>query len=137
MWEVVTALLRPAAARGGDAESLGERAPAVRVREVFRRFWPDARAMRGWFALSLVLVVLVPLLDAAAIWLFKILIDDVLTPHDFAAFPAVAAAYLAITLLSGVIGFADEYLAAWIGENFLHRLRTRVFAHLHTLSVGF
>jgi ATP-binding cassette subfamily B protein len=137
MWEVVTALLRPAAARGGDAESLVERAPAVRVREVFRRFWPDARAMRGWFALSLVLVVLVPVLDAAAIWLFKILIDDVLTPRDFAAFPAVAAAYLGITLLSGVIGFADEYLAAWIGENFLHRLRTRVFAHLHTLSVGF
>lgn len=24
-----------------------------------------------------------------------------------------------------------------IGENFLHRLRTRVFAHLHTRSVGF
>ncbi len=33
--------------------------------------------------------------------------------------------------------FADEHLATWIGENFLHRLRTRVFAHLHTLSAGF
>jgi ATP-binding cassette subfamily B protein len=137
MWEVVSALLRPAALRAVDTEGLVERAPAVRVREVFRRFWPDARAFRGWFALSLVFVVLVPLLDAAAIWLFKIVIDDVLTPHDFAAFPAVAAAYVGITLLSGVIGFADEYLAAWIGENFLHRLRTRVFAHLHTLSVSF
>jgi ABC-type multidrug transport system fused ATPase/permease subunit len=137
MWEVVSALLRPAALRAVGAEGLFEQAPAVRVREVFRRFWLDARAFRGWFALSLLLVVLVPLLDAAAIWLFKILIDDVLTPHDFAAFPAVAAAYAGITLLSGVIGFADQYLAAWIGENFLHRLRTRVFAHLHTLSVSF
>ncbi|HZD13708.1 MAG TPA: ABC transporter transmembrane domain-containing protein [Pseudonocardiaceae bacterium] len=40
-------------------------------------------------------------------------------------------------MVVGAVEFADDYLTAWIGENFLHRLRTRVFTHLHTLSVGF
>ncbi|WP_249124357.1 ABC transporter ATP-binding protein [Saccharopolyspora erythraea] len=127
-------LLQPAAP---DSEGLVEAAPTLRVREVFGRFWPDARPFWGWMVLSLVLVLLSPLLDGAAIWLFKIVIDDVLTPRDFALFPAVAAAYAGITIFGGAIDFASSYLTVWIGENFLHRMRTRVFAHLHTLSVGF
>ena len=69
--------------------------------------------------------------------MLKIVTDDVVAPRDMSAFPQVAAAFLGITILAGVTTFADQYLATWIGENFLHRLRTRVFAHLHTLSVGF
>jgi ABC-type multidrug transport system fused ATPase/permease subunit len=37
----------------------------------------------------------------------------------------------------GTLGFFEQYLATWIGENFLYRLRIRVFGHLHTLSVSF
>lgn len=127
-------LLRPA---DPDREGVVEAAPSIRVREVFRRFWPDARPFRGMMVLILLVVLLSPLLDAVGIWLFKILIDDVLTPRNFAVFPLVAAAYAGITLVAGLLDFAEQYLMVWIGENFLHRLRTRVFAHLHTLSVGF
>jgi ATP-binding cassette subfamily B protein len=134
VWEVVTSLLRPAS---DDAQGLVQVAPAASFREIFRRFWPDARPFWRWLWLSLVLVIVVPLLDAAAILLFKVLVDDVLTPQNFSAFPKVAAAYVVITLTVGAVGFVEQYLSAWIGENFLHRLRTRVFAHLHTLSVSF
>ncbi|GAA4847089.1 ABC transporter ATP-binding protein [Saccharopolyspora rosea] len=134
MPSLVNWLFRPAEA---DTEGLVEAAPVMRVREVFQRFWPDARPFRGWLALSLVLVLLAPMLETAGIWLFKVLIDNVLTPRDFDAFPMIAAAYAAITVASGVIDFSQQYLTVWIGENFLHRLRTKVFAHLHTLSVGF
>ncbi|MEV6227255.1 ABC transporter ATP-binding protein [Saccharopolyspora shandongensis] len=127
-------LFRPAER---DTEGLVERAPTVRVREVFGRFWPDARQYRGWLLLSLLLVLVAPLLDAAAIWLFKVLIDDVLAPRNFSLFPAIAVAYALITLVSGALDFCGQYLATWIGENFLNKLRTKVFAHLHTLSVGF
>ncbi|MGW3470937.1 ABC transporter ATP-binding protein [Saccharopolyspora sp. NPDC000995] len=127
-------LFRPAER---DSEGLVERAPTVRVREVFRRFWPDARQYRGWMLVSLVLVLVSPLLDAAAIWLFKVLIDDVLAPRNFSLFPAIAVAYALITLVSGALDFSGQYLATWIGENFLNKLRTKVFAHLHTLSIGF
>jgi ATP-binding cassette subfamily B protein len=134
VWEVVKSLLRPAS---DGAEALVEVAPAANLREIFRRFWPDARPFWRWLWLSLVLVIVVPLLDAAAILLFKVLVDDVLTPRNFSAFPKVAVAYVGITLAVGAVGFVEQYLSAWIGENFLHRLRTRVFAHLHTLSASF
>jgi ATP-binding cassette subfamily B protein len=87
--------------------------------------------------LSPILIIVTPAVDAAAILLFRVLVDDVLTPRDFRAFPSVAAAFVGITLLAGLLGFVRQYLGAWIGENFLHRMRTRVFAHLHTLSVSF
>ncbi len=135
MREVVRSLLRRAS-DGGD-EGLVEVAPAASLREVFGRFWPDARPFWRWLWLSLVLIIVTPVVDAAAILLFQVLVDDVLTPRDFGAFPKVAAAFVGITLLVGVLGFVGAYLGAWIGENFLHRMRTRVFAHLHTLSVSF
>ncbi|HET9256965.1 MAG TPA: ABC transporter ATP-binding protein, partial [Pseudonocardiaceae bacterium] len=112
-------------------------APALRARDVFTRFWPDARPFRIWLGIGLILVMVTPLLDAVTIWLFKLLIDDVLTVRRFPAFWPLAIAYLAITLIMGIVEFADGCLAAWIGENFLHRLRTRVFTHLQTLSIDF
>jgi ABC-type multidrug transport system fused ATPase/permease subunit len=131
--EVIGSLWRPASSEGG----LVDAAPVAGVREVFRRFWPDARPFWRWLWLSLVLVIVSPVVDSAAILLFKVLVDDVLAPHDFSAFPPVAAAFVGITLLVGLLSFVGQYLGAWIGENFLHRMRTRVFAHLHTLSVSF
>ncbi|MBV8993975.1 MAG: ABC transporter ATP-binding protein [Pseudonocardiales bacterium] len=130
---MLRSLVRPASPEGG----LVEAAPAASLREVFRRFWPDARPFCRWLWLSLLLIIITPLVDTGAILLFKVLVDKVLTPRDFSAFPPVAAAFVGITLLVGALGFFGTYLGAWIGENFLHRMRTRVFAHLHTLSVSF
>jgi ATP-binding cassette subfamily B protein len=116
---------------------LTQPAATPRPRDIFRCFWPDARPFRAWLGLGLILVLAAPVLDTATIWLFKLLIDDVLVVRNFAAFGRIAAAYVAITVLAAAVQFADGYLAAWIGENFLHRLRTRVFSHLQTLSVSF
>lgn len=107
------------------------------MREIFRRFWPYARPYRRWLALSLLLIALVPLIDAAMIWMFKLVVDDVLVPHDFGPFLWIAGAYVALTIVAGVLGFADEYLADWIGEGFLLDLRTRFFAHMQGLSLDF
>ena len=134
MRELLRSLRSPAS---GDGGGLVEAAPAASLREVFRRFWPDARPFLPWLWLSLALIIVTPVVDAAAILLFQVLVDDVLAPRDFGAFPRVAVAFVGITLLTGLLGFVGVYLGAWIGENFLHRMRTRVFSHLHTLSVSF
>jgi ATP-binding cassette subfamily B protein len=132
--ELLRSLRRPSDTGG---QHLVQAAPIVAVRDIFRRFWPDARPSWRWMWLMFVMVALSPLLDAAGIWMFKVLIDDVLTPRDLAAFGPVALAYIGITLAQGLLAFATAYLAAWIGEHFLLRLRTRVFTHLHTLSLSF
>jgi ATP-binding cassette, subfamily B, bacterial len=109
----------------------------VPVREIFRRFWPYARPYRKWLLVSLVLIVLVPLVDTAMIWMFKVVVDQVLVPQDFSPFLWIAGAYVGLTILAGALGFADDYLADWIGERFLLDLRTRFFAHLQGLSLDF
>jgi ATP-binding cassette subfamily B protein len=134
VWDVVRTMLRPSAP---EDEALVEAAPSVPVRVIFRRFWPYARPLRWWLLVSMVLGSAGPLLEAAGIWLAKVLVDNVLVPRNFGAFAPLAAAYVGITLATGAIGFIGAYLTAWTGENFLHRLRTSVFAHLQTLSVGF
>jgi ABC-type multidrug transport system fused ATPase/permease subunit len=87
--------------------------------------------------IGLLLVVVGPFLDTAQIWMFKLLIDDVLTPRNFDAFVPIAAAYLGIALAQGLGSFCDEMLSTWLGERFVLDLRTRLFDHLHRLPVDF
>src|SRR5919202_4141378 len=119
------------------AGGLVAEAPPVPVREIVRRFWPYARAYRGWILLSCLFIALEAAVETAAIWVFKLLVDDVLVPHRLDLLKWVAAAYVGITLLSGLIGFADEVLSTWVSERFLLDLRVRFFSHLQALPLEF
>ncbi len=110
-------------------------APRVGVREIFRRFWPDARPYRKWIAVGLVFAVLIPAVEAAEIYMFKLVVDEVLVPRDLDPLLLIALAYLGLTLLTGLLSFGDDYVATWVGERFLMRLRTRVYAHVQGLSL--
>ena len=110
-------------------------APGVALRLIARRFWPYARPYRKWIALSLLLVVLVPAIETLKIWMFKIVIDDVLVPKDFGPFPWVAAAFIGLTLVGGAISVFDDTLAAWVGERFVLAARLDLFRHLHQISL--
>jgi ATP-binding cassette, subfamily B, bacterial len=122
--------LRPA-----DHDSrIVEQAPAVAAAEVVRRFWPFARPYRRWIALGMFLLVLVPAIDTAEIYLFKLVVDDVLVPQELAALVPIALAYLGLALLGAIASFGDEYVATWVGERFLLDLRAKVYAHVQSLS---
>ena len=49
-------------------------------RALFWMFWPFTAGMRRWMLVSASFLLLVPLVEAAEIWLFKRLVDDVLVP---------------------------------------------------------
>ena len=117
--------------------SLVSAAPPVLVREIFRRFWPYARPYRRWLLLTLLFVALSPAIEAATIWMYKILVDEVLVPQNFGLLGWVILAYLGLTILDGLVSFCDEYLSAWVGESFLVSLRKQFFSHLQGLSMDF
>ena len=71
------------------------------------------------------------------IWMFKLVVDDVLVPRDFGPLPWIALAYLGLTLLAGALSFLDDYVSTWVGERFLLSMRTDFFRHLQGLSIGF
>ncbi|HEY0345337.1 MAG TPA: ABC transporter ATP-binding protein [Solirubrobacteraceae bacterium] len=122
---------------GEVGEGLVAAAPPVPVREIFRRFWPYARKYRKWLAFSLIFIIIAPAIDTAMIWMFKVVVDEVLVPRNFDPFWWVALAYVGLTVLAGVVGFIDEYVSTWVGQRFLLDLRTRLFAHLQSLPLGF
>ena len=111
--------------------------PSLPLRELVRRFWPDLRPYRRWFLPTLLFVALGPALDTATIWLYKLLVDDVLVPRNLNVFPQIALAYIGLTILSGVVSYGDDVLSAWVSERFLLDLRARVFAHLQRLPLDF
>ena len=120
-----------------EGEGTVSASPAVPVREVFRRFWPYARAYRRWIPVMLLLVALGPAINAALIWMYKVLVDEVLVPQNLGLLGPLVAAYLALMIFDGIVSFLDEYLAEWVGGGFTVSLRTEFFEHLHGLSLDF
>jgi ATP-binding cassette, subfamily B, bacterial len=111
-----------------------EQAPAVAANEIVRRFWPFTRPYRRWIALGLLFLLIVPAIDTVEIYLFKLVVDDVLVPRELSALFPIAAAYLALALLGALASFGDEYVATWVGERFLLDLRAKLYAHVQLLS---
>jgi ATP-binding cassette, subfamily B, bacterial len=128
--ERIRALLLPS----GEGALVAE-APPVPVREIFRRFWPDARPYRRWIPLVLVFIALGAVIETAEIWMFKLVVDEVLVPGDLGPLVWIVLLYVGFTLGGGLVDFVDDYLSTWLGERFLQRMRRRVFAHVQKLSL--
>jgi ATP-binding cassette subfamily B protein len=131
--QAVRLLLSGAEEEGGFVAA----APVMQLREIFRRFWPYARPYRRWLPLILLFAALGSALEAATIWMYKVLVDEVLVPRDFGLLLWVLLAYLGLTLAVGVVSFCEEYLTEWVGGRIVVSLRTELFRHLQGLSLSF
>jgi ATP-binding cassette subfamily B protein len=117
-----------------DDDKLVAAAPAVPIRAVVRRFWPLARPFRRVFFAGLVLAALLPAVEAAEIWIFKLIVDDVLVAESLSPLAVYVPVMVGLALLGAVLSFGDDYAATWVGERFTFNLRRRLFAHLQTLE---
>ncbi|MEV7739708.1 ABC transporter ATP-binding protein [Streptomyces sp. NPDC088921] len=120
-----------------EGEQVVAAAPALPVRHIFRRFWPYTRGGRRWLLPLVAFCVVGPAIDAAEIWLFKVVVDEVLVQRDLSPFLPIALAYVGLSLASGIVSFADDVTSTWVGERFLLALRADVFRHVQRLSLGF
>src|SRR4029079_14881706 len=92
--------------QGGGAGPVAE-APPLPMRTIVRRFWPYARRYRPWLLLTAVFITLDAAIETAAVWLFKVLVDEVLVPRDFHALVWVGGLFGAVTGAGGLAGFGD------------------------------
>jgi ATP-binding cassette, subfamily B, bacterial len=117
-----------------DDDRVVAAAPAVAVREAVARFWPLAKPYRRRFAAGIALAALLPLVEAAEIWLFKHVVDDVLVAETLGPLAVLVPAMVGLALLGALLSFGDEYIATWMGERFTLALRTKLLAHLQRLE---
>ena len=126
----LSAALAPAA----DDDRVVAAAPTVPLSEIVRRFWPLARPLRRPFAAGIALAALLPAIEAAEIWLFKLIVDDVLIAQALGPLAVYVPIMVGLALLGALLSFGDDYAAAWVGERFTLALRTKLFAHLQQLE---
>jgi ABC-type multidrug transport system fused ATPase/permease subunit len=126
----ITASLAPSP----DPDKLVAAAPTVPLRQVFARFWPLARPYRKVFVGGLVLAALLPLVEAAEIWLFKVVVDDVLVSGSITPLAYLIPIMVALALVGALLSFGDEYASTWVGERLTLKLRTKLLSHLQRLE---
>jgi ATP-binding cassette, subfamily B, bacterial len=126
--------LSAALAPAPDDDRVVAAAPGVALREVIRRFWPLARQFRWPFAAGIALAALLPAVEAAEIWLFKIVVDEVLVAESLGPLAWLVPTMIGFALLGAALSFGDEYAATWVGERFTFALRSKLFAHLQQLE---
>ena len=126
--------LATALAPAPDTDKVVAAAPTVPVGDVIRRFWPLAKPFRKVFVAGLLLAALLPLIEAGEIWLFKLIVDNVLVAESLGPLAVYVPVMVGLALLGAALSFGDEYAATWVGERFTFNLRRRLFAHLQTLE---
>jgi len=122
---------------GSESDAIVTAAPLLPVVRIFRWVWPYIRPFRRWVFASVLLSLLVPLLDAARIYMLKVMVDEVIVPQDLDPFIWVAGLMLGLTLVYGIASYFDTYLGMWVGQRFILSMRTDFFRHLQGLSLDF
>ena len=103
----------------------------------YRRLVPLLRPYRLPLAGAFVLAAGGPLLTAARIWLLKLLIDAVLPGTQAHLLIPVAAAFVGIALVRGVLTFGEERLTGAVGTAVVGDLRAHLYADLQGMSLRY
>ena len=129
-------------------------ASAAPVRHVYRRIFAFMGQFRPGIGAAVVFAMASSLLVALQPWAIKFLIDGVLTSNhldlgplgDFAtgtdrekiiAAGALAAAFLAITVVGVLLNAASFFVTARTALYMIHTLRSRIVGHMRTLSLRY
>jgi ATP-binding cassette subfamily B protein/subfamily B ATP-binding cassette protein MsbA len=70
-------------------------------------------------------------------YLIRLAIDEGIAKRDAFFLGQLVVAFLAAASLNWVANFAQIYTMAWVGQNLIYTLRSRMFAHLQELTLSF
>lgn len=98
------------------------------------RFAHLFRPYRGRLTLTFFATLARPLLNAAKIYLLKLIVDNLAQHPSGSIVAVIGGGYLVISLLKGVASFGDDYLGVWVGGRVIFDLRQLVFARFLRLS---
>jgi len=102
-----------------------------------KRAMAYGRPYFGRIALMLAAILVTTLLALAPPLLVRDLIDRALPQKDMNRLTLLALGMLAVPLVNGLLGVAQRYLGASVGEGVIRDLRTALFEHLHRMSLRF
>jgi ATP-binding cassette subfamily B protein len=106
-------------------------------RKVVRRVWRFARPYRWMLLLFLVTIVAASVVEVMPPLLFKRLIDHAVPTRDMGSINMLAIAAVALALGDAVLGVAQRWWSARIGEGVIFDLRVALFDHVARMPIAF
>jgi ABC-type multidrug transport system fused ATPase/permease subunit len=108
------------------------------------RFFGFLEPYRKQLSISLLITTLRPLLNAAKIYLLKLIVDNLVQNPTGQIVLVICGSYLAIAGAKGIISYAETYLGSWIGgyvmvdvrDALLHRFLRLSLRYHHQHRVG-
>ncbi len=102
-----------------------------------RRIIGFARPYRGWLVAFLALIVVDALAGAAGPLIYRAIIDQGIAEERPGLVVALAGLVALLALVSAIVGLAQRWFSARIGEGLVFDLRTQVFDHVQRMPIGF
>jgi ATP-binding cassette subfamily B protein len=104
---------------------------------LLRRVGAYARPYWRGIAIILATMIGISLLSLIPPLLMRDLLDKALPQRDFIRLNLLALGMIAVPLVNGLLGVAQRYASASIGEGIIFDLRRAVYAHLQRMSLRF
>jgi ATP-binding cassette subfamily B protein len=106
-------------------------------RKLLRRVLAYARPYRVHLTIVLSTVVVISLFSLLPPLLMKALIDDAIPDRNMRLVTFLGLGMVAVPLVNGIVGVAQRWASASMGEGIIYDLRRQLFRHLQSMSLSF
>ena len=104
---------------------------------IVRRIAGFARPYRGALAVFLVLIVIDAVVGAVNPLIYRAIIDNGILGHNVNLVAVLAGGVAALAIFDAILGLAQRWLSARVGEGLIFDMRTKVFAHINEMPISF
>jgi ATP-binding cassette, subfamily B, bacterial MsbA len=103
----------------------------------WRRLFSYLLPYKGWMAVTLVMLTLANAINLAFPLVIVRLLDSVLTQRDSGQLTTLALGLVGMFFLGAVFNLLQSYSLNYVGERIIIDIRTKLYRHLHQLSLDF
>src|ERR1700680_3643329 len=104
---------------------------------IVRRIAGFARPYRGALAVFLVLIVIDAIVGAVNPLIYRSIIDNGILGHNVNLVAVLAGAVAGLAIFDAILGLAQRWISARVGEGLIFDMRTKVFAHINEMPISF
>jgi ATP-binding cassette, subfamily B, bacterial len=104
---------------------------------IVRRIAGFAKPYRGALAVFLVLIVVDAIVSAVNPLIYRSIIDNGILGHNVNLVAVLAGAIAGLAIFDAVLGLAQRWISARVGEGLIFDMRTKVFGHINEMPISF
>jgi ATP-binding cassette subfamily B protein len=106
-------------------------------RKTFKRILSFAAPYKNFLIIFLVLIVLDAAIGVVNPLLYKQIIDNGILAKNTELIVRIAILVAFLSLMDGILSFAQRFFSARIGEGLIFDMRTKVFSHIQQMPIAF